>query len=170
MVPELCPLFTCTWNGGGASMSCKIILLWFQSYTLVYFNWKWRHQCRMDWFVYGSRVIPLFTCNWSRGGINVLWIHSSMVLELCPLFMFFYGSRVMPPVDNYVPCLLVLEEGGINVLWIDSSMVELYPCFYILLWFQCYAPCLLVLEVRVEASMSYGFILLWFQSYAPCLF
>ena len=49
--------------------------------------------------------------------------------------MFFYGSRVMPPVyilwlESYVPCLLILEKGGINVLWIDSSMVpELRPLF-----------------------------------------
>ena len=43
----------------GASMSYGFILLWFQSYAPFVLE---------------------------TGGINVLWIHSSMVPELCPLF------------------------------------------------------------------------------------
>ena len=75
-------------------------------------------------------------------GINVLWIHSSMIPELCPLCTwngghqcpmdsFFYDSRVMPLVYLYLKWWTSMSYG------------------FILLWFQSYAPCLLVLEARV---------------------
>ena len=161
-------------------MSYGFIFLWVQSYAPCLLVLEaGGHQCPVESFFYGSRVMPpVYILLWfqsyvpcflvleagGRGasmsyGLILLWfqgfvpcLYSSMVSELCPLFIFFYGSRVMPPV-----CLYLKHRGVASMSY-----------GIILLWFQCYASCLLVPEVG--AVMSYGQILLWFQSYAPFIF